>query len=71
MKRTLEVEIWNKIGKKIQKNSKKLKDKKKEKTKTGKKCFWRESVWTLAECEWRAAAPGLKPLRLPRAAHGS
>jgi len=26
---------------------------------------WRESVWTLADCEWRAAAPGLKPLRLP------
>jgi len=24
-------------------------------------------VWTLADCEWRAAAPGLKPLRLPRA----
>jgi len=24
-------------------------------------------VWTLAECECRAAAPGLKPLRLPRA----
>jgi len=23
--------------------------------------------WTLAYCEWRAAAPGLKPLRLPRA----
>jgi len=23
--------------------------------------------WTLAWCEWRAAAPGLKPLRLPRA----
>jgi len=27
------------------------------------------SVWTLAYCEWRAAAPGLKPLRLPRAPH--
>ena len=24
---------------------------------------------TLAECEWHAAAPGLKPLRLPRAPH--
>jgi hypothetical protein len=24
-------------------------------------------VWTLADCEWRAAAPGLNPLRLPRA----
>jgi len=23
--------------------------------------------WALACCEWRAAAPGLKPLRLPRA----
>ena len=23
--------------------------------------------WTLADCEWRAVAPGLKPLRLPRA----
>jgi len=29
----------------------------------------RNSVWTLAESEWRAAAPGLKPLRLPRAQH--
>jgi len=27
----------------------------------------KESVGTLADCEWRAAAPGLKPLRLPRA----
>jgi len=27
------------------------------------------SVWTLAECEWRAAAQGLKPLRLPCAPH--
>jgi len=25
------------------------------------------SVWTLADGEWRPAAPGLKPLRLPRA----
>jgi len=24
-------------------------------------------VWTLADWEWRAAAPGLKPLHLPRA----
>jgi len=23
--------------------------------------------WTLADCEWRAAAPGLTPFRLPRA----
>jgi len=23
--------------------------------------------WTLADCEWHAAAPGLKPLHLPRA----
>jgi len=23
--------------------------------------------WTLGDCEWRMAAPGLKPLRLPRA----
>jgi len=23
--------------------------------------------WTLAEYEWRAAAPGLKPLHMPRA----
>jgi len=30
-------------------------------------CFGRNSVWTLACCEWLAAAPGLKPLRLPRA----
>jgi len=36
--------------------------------KSGKKnSFGRESVWTLADCEWRAAAPGLKSLRLPRA----
>ena len=27
--------------------------------------------WTLADCEWRAAAAGLKPLRLPRAAKAS
>ena len=26
----------------------------------------KNSVYTLAYCEWRAAAPGLKPLRLPR-----
>jgi len=26
-----------------------------------------QSVLTLAYCEWRAAAPGLEPLRLPRA----
>jgi len=34
-----------------------------------KKCFGREFVWTLAGpgCEWRAAALGLKLLRLPRA----
>jgi len=33
-----------------------------------KKCaLEKNSVWTLACCEWRAAAPGLKPLRLPRA----
>ena len=30
--------------------------------KIGKKgCFHRKSVRTLADCEWRAAAPGLKP----------
>ena len=29
----------------------------------------KNSLWTLADCEWRAAAPGLKPLRLPRATH--
>jgi len=33
--------------------------------------FWRESVWTLADFEWRAVAAGLKPLRLPRAPHSS
>jgi len=33
----------------------------------GKNVVWCESVWTLADCEWRAAAKGLKPLRLPRA----
>jgi len=27
----------------------------------------KNSVWALACCEWRAAAPELKPLRLPRA----
>jgi len=34
-----------------------------------KKGFGKEkqSVWTLAECERRAAAAGQKPLRLPRA----
>jgi len=32
-----------------------------------KKCvFWTNSVYTLAYCEWREAAPGLQPLRLPR-----
>jgi len=30
------------------------------------KVFFGESVWTLADCEWHAAALGLKPLRLPR-----
>jgi len=30
------------------------------------KYFLRKSLLTLADCEWRAAAPGLKPLRLPR-----
>ena len=29
--------------------------------------FWCKSVWTLACCEWHTAAPGLNPLRLPRA----
>jgi len=29
----------------------------------------KKSVWTLADCEWRAAAPGLKPLRLPHATY--
>jgi len=29
-------------------------------------CFWTNSVYTLAYCEWREAAPGLQPLRLPR-----
>ena len=32
-----------------------------------KQGFIRKSVLTLADCEWRAAALGLKPLRLPRA----
>jgi len=27
----------------------------------------RKTVRTLADCEWRAAAPGLNPLRLPHA----
>jgi len=27
--------------------------------------FWTYSVLTLAVCEWRAAVPGMKPLRLP------
>jgi len=31
------------------------------------KRFLRKSVLTLADCEWRGAAPWLKPLRLPRA----
>ena len=34
---------------------------------TKKMCYLWKSVLTLAECEWRAAALGLKPLRLPRA----
>ena len=29
----------------------------------------KKSLWTLADCEWRAADPGLKPLRLSRAPH--
>jgi len=37
----------------------------------GKKSFWCESVWTLAESEWRAATAGLKPLRLLRGDCGS
>ena len=33
-----------------------------------RKVMWKEnSVWTLADCEWRAATPGLKPFRLLRA----
>jgi hypothetical protein len=36
--------------------------------KVEKKCFvGKKLVETLAYCEWRAAAAGLKPLRLPRA----
>jgi len=35
--------------------------------KNKKKQNSRQSVWTLADCEWHAAAPGLKPFRLPRA----
>jgi len=35
-----------------------------------KAVFAEISVWTLADCEWRAAALGLKPLRLPRAPGG-
>jgi len=27
-------------------------------------------IWAPASCEWRAAAPGLKALRLPRAPRG-
>jgi len=27
----------------------------------------RPSLWALVDCEWRAAAPGLKPLHIPRA----
>jgi len=33
----------------------------------GESYLFRKSVWTLADCKWRAAAPGSKPLRLPRA----
>jgi len=29
--------------------------------------FFFGTVWTLVDCEWRAVAPGLNPLRLPRA----
>ena len=29
--------------------------------------FSKRSTWALADCEWRAAAPALKRLRLPRA----
>ena len=29
--------------------------------------FGKDSVWTLADGKWRAATPGLNPLRLPRA----
>ena len=33
-----------------------------------RKVMWKEnSIWTLADCEWRAATPGLKPFRLLRA----
>jgi len=32
-----------------------------------KKVLDKISLWTLADCEWRAAVPGLKPLHLPRA----
>jgi len=36
---------------------------------SGKKGFHQGllSVWALADCEWRAAASRLKPVRLPRA----
>jgi len=52
---------------------------KKRMKKTGKKSpekdRWKKqeknSVRTLADCEWCAAAPGLKPLRLPRAPSGA
>jgi len=33
----------------------------------GERCFQRKSVWVAADCEWCAAAPRLKPIRLPRA----
>ena len=38
-----------------------------QKKKIEKKILLCDCRWTLAHCEWRAAAPGLKPLRLPRA----
>ena len=30
-----------------------------------KQVIFETSIWALADCEWRAAAAGLKPLRLP------
>ena len=36
-----------------------------EKTKNVRRI--KKTAWTLGECEWCTAAPGLKPLRLPRA----
>jgi len=33
----------------------------------GERCFQRKPVWVAADCEWYAAAPRLKPIRLPRA----